>query len=273
MGKLKYFIVKNKVMIIIISIILVCAIAIAIGVFAQVTNRKVIVHNDNTNQKVYNDFETKFNDIFTNEIKIQNSANKDLNYDDIIYTAYDINEEKPNYNIQAKIPLFKLENETTNSINKEIYDVFISTIINIAKTATVPTTFNLDYVVYINNNTLSLVIRCIYKDGNNPQRNIIKAYNYNLENNKIITISEMLEYKGLNKEEVQKSINEKIKEKNKQMKSISEQGYNVFTRNEEDNMYKVENTTNFFLGQDDYLYLVYAYGNNNFTSEMDLVIF
>lgn len=42
MRNLKYFLVKNKMMVIITSIILVCAIAIAIGVYAQVTNRGVI---------------------------------------------------------------------------------------------------------------------------------------------------------------------------------------------------------------------------------------
>ena len=57
------------------------------------------------------------------------------------------------------------------------------------------------------------------------------------------------------------------------MQNISEQGYNVYVRNEEDSMYEIDNTANYFLGKDNYLYLVYAYGNNNYTSEMDLVIF
>ena len=38
-------------------------------------------------------------------------------------------------------------------------------------------------------------------------------------------------------------------------------------------MYKVENTPDFFIGKDNHLYLVYAYGNNNYTSEVDLLIF
>ena len=38
-------------------------------------------------------------------------------------------------------------------------------------------------------------------------------------------------------------------------------------------MYNVENTTEFFLGKDNFLYLIYAYGNDNYTSELDLVIF
>lgn len=37
-------------------------------------------------------------------------------------------------------------------------------------------------------------------------------------------------------------------------------------------MYKLENTDNFILGEKSHLYIIYAYGNNNFTSETDLII-
>ena len=80
-------------------------------------------------------------------------------------------------------------------------------------------------------------------------------------------------YKGLAQEQVEMKVLEKIKEENAEVKAFAEQGYNVFVRNESDDIYKIENTPNFFLGKDNYLYLVYAYGNNNYTSEVDLVIF
>lgn len=273
MKNFKYFLVKNKMIIIIISIILICAIAISIGVYAQVTNRSVINSKDKEESIDYEELENNFDDMFTNTINIEETAKQDVNYDEIIYCAYDIKEEKDNYNVEAKIPLFKIENDATKEINKEIYDIFANTIINIVKNSTAHTTFNLDYVVYVNNNILSLVIRCKYKDGSNPQRYIIQTYNYDMDNNKTIDINEMLNYKTLNKEDVEKRILDKVKEKKLQNQAISRQGYNVYTRNEEDEIYKLENTPNYFLGQNNYLYLVYAYGNNNFTSEIDLVIF
>lgn len=274
MGKFKYFLLKNKIIIIITSIVLICAIAIAIGVYAQVTNRKVIGSKENQNgNDNHEELETTFDEIFTNEIKKESTAKQNINYEDMLYCAYNINEEKANYSIDAKIPLFKLENDVTKEINKKIYDTFANTIANIVQNATVHTTFNLDYVAYANNNILSLVIRCKYKDGSNPQRDIIMTYNYDVEQNKVINIDEAIQYKGLNKEDVQKRVLDKIKEKNVQMRTISNQGYNVYMRNEEEDIYKIENTPNFFIGQDNYLYLVYAYGNKNFTSEIDLVIF
>lgn len=273
MRNLKYFLVKNKMIIIITSIILVCAIAIAIGVYAQVTNREVVGSKEKEENYDYEDLKNNFDDIFTNTINKEATAKQDVNYDEIIYCAYNINEEKDNYIIDAKIPLFKTENDVTNDINKEIYDTFAKTIINIVNNSNVRTAFNLDYVVYVNNNILSLVIRCKYKDGSNPQRNIIQTYNYDIDNNKLIDINEMLDYKNLNKEDVEKRVLDEIKEENSYMKTISAQGYNVYMRNEENDIYKIENTPNFFLGKNNYLYLVYAYGNNNFTSEIDLVIF
>ena len=37
-------------------------------------------------------------------------------------------------------------------------------------------------------------------------------------------------------------------------------------------MYKLENTNNYIIGENGLLYIIYAYGNNNYTSEVDIVI-
>jgi len=272
-NKFKYFLVKNKMIIIIASIILVCAIAIAFGVYAQVTNRSEIKSKEKEQNTNYTELEDNFDEIFTNNINKEKGAKDDINYDEIIYCAYDIQSAEGSYDINAKIPLFKIENEVTKKVNQEIYDTFAKTIIDIVQNSTVHTTFNLDYVAYVNNNILSLVIRCTYKNGSNPQRKIIQTYNYNIDNNKLVDINEVISHKNLNKEDVEKKVREKIKAENAEVKTFAEQGYNVFVRNESDDMYKIEKTPNFFLGKDNYLYLVYAYGNNNYTSELDLVIF
>lgn len=273
MRNIKYFFKKYKMIIIITSIILICAIAIAIGVYAQITNRSAINHEKQNENLSHEELQSNFDNIFTNTINKELTAKQDINYDDIIYCPYTVEKEESNYSINAKIPLFKIQNDVTNNINQEIYNTFASTIINIVQNSNTHVIFNLDYVVYVNNNILSLVLRCKYKNGSNPQRNIVQTYNYDLDNNKLVDINQILEYKNLNKEDVQKSISENIQKQNAQMKTISEQGYNVFVRNEDDEMYKVDNTPNYFLGKDNILYLVYAYGNNNYTSEMDLVIF
>lgn len=241
------------------------------GIYAQNTRQKPEEHNEN--EINYEELENNFQYIFTNNINKSATSNINVDYDNLIYCAYDISENIGNYNISAKIPLFKLENEVTKKINEEIWDTFIAKMVDISKNATVYTTYSIDYVVYVNNNILSLVIRCKYKNGANPQRDIIQTYNYDIENEKILTLREVLDYKGLDKNEVQKKINEKIAEENSKIQSVSAQGYNVYLRAENDIMYEIDNTPNFFLGKDNYLYLVYSYGNKNYTDVIDLVIF
>jgi len=82
-----------------------------------------------------------------------------------------------------------------------------------------------------------------------------------------------LEAKGLNEKDVENKIAEKIKLEQAKVEELKKLGYNIFERDYKNDMYKVENTTEFFIGQDGFLYLIYAYGNENYTSELDLVIF
>ena len=272
---IKNFVKNNKRLIFIISIIMICSIAIAFAIFAQVTNRTQSRENKKQDDNnVYLELKNNFKDIFNNSINKEKTANLEFDIDEIIYLKYDISEIKEGkYDVNVKIPNFKLENEETNKINKEIKNVFVKKIIDIANNPNEYTTYSIDYVAYLNSNILSLVIKCNYKSGANPQRQIIKCYNYDLENNKLLAIEDILEYKNIEGSEVQSKISSEIKSANEKTKSLSEQGYNVYVREENDEMYKVKNTPNFFLGKDNYLYLVYAYGNNNFTSEVDLVIF
>lgn len=276
MLRIKYFLIRNKLIIMVISILIICSIAIAIGVYAQITDKGGnLKGNTNKNQvNDYKDLKDNFKDIFTNRINKSADANLSYNYDEILYCAYDIVEEKAGeYNINAKIPLFKVETDVTKIINKEIFDTFGRKILDIVKTVSIYRIYNLDYVAYVNDNIISLIIRCNYKDGSNPLRTIIQTYNYDFKNDKKLSIDDILNYKRLNKDQVQEKINNEIKEVNKNRKSISSQGYNLYIKDENDKMYKIENTANYFLGQNNYLYLVYAYGNNDFTNYVDLIIF
>ena len=52
---------------------------------------------------------------------------------------------------------------------------------------------------------------------------------------------------------------------------LRELGYNVFFRNVKSDIYKLENANEFFI-YDNNVYIVFAYGNDNMTSELDIVI-
>lgn len=274
---LKYIWRDKKQLIIIIGIILVCSIAIAIGIYAQVTNSKITKTKEEKIEANYEYLKNNFDTIFTNTVNKEgaiNVENANVNYDELIETKYNVNEKKETkYSIVAKIPLFKKETETTKKINQEIFNTFGGKIVDIITNSNTDTIYNLGYVGYINDNILSLVIKCTLKEGTKAQRTIIQTYNYNIDEDRIVTLDEIMQKRNLDKEKVQNQITQEITKLSKQNASFANQGYNVYVRNPNDDIYKVENTPNFFLGKNKTLYLVYAYGNNDYTSETDLVIF
>ena len=146
-------------------------------------------------------------------------------------------------------------------------------LLDIIDTSTTYTIYNVEYKAFVNGNILSLVIKCTLKEGKNPQRVIMQTYNYNLESDKLLTLQELIDIKKLDKKEVQNKIKEKIKEKNTNSGALVKQGYNVFVRNIDSEEYLVENVTTCFLGEEGHLYIIFAYGNKNFTQEMDYLVF
>ncbi len=268
-------ILKEKAMIIVIGLILlICSVAIAIGVYAQITNQNIKEKKQEEQNINYDELKSNFQNIFNNKVNIISTTNSDINYEEMLTTKFNIQEkEDGKYTIDAKIPSFNGNSKTLDTINKEILNVFGREIIKVRKESIISTTYNLDYVAYVNNDIISLVLMCKYKDGKNAQRIIIQCYNYDTKNDKLLNIDDIINYKGLNKEEMQNRINEEIAKVNSQMQVINEQGYNVYFRDSNSKIYELNNTPNFFLGENNYFYIVYSYGNNNYTSEMDLIIF
>ena len=273
MSKLINFVKQKKTIIIVLVILFICSVAIAVGVYTQITHENPKNKKEEKENANYEDLKNNFQRIFTNAINKEETAALDINYENILYTRFNVQEENGKYSINAKIPWFKGDSEVTAKINDEILNIFGAEVVKIKNTAKVYTTYDVDYAAYVNSNIISLVIMCKYKNGASAQRMMVQCYNYDIKNDKLLTIEDVINYKNLTKEEIQRKTNKEISKVNNQMKSIKEQGYNVYLRDENSDIYKVENTTNFFLGQNNYLYLVYAYGNNNYTSELDLVIF
>lgn len=76
------FIVKNKTIIAIVCISLICSMAIAIGIYAQVTNKKIIDKKTPANEETYLQLKQDFNTLFNNELN------------EHVELAYDIEQEK-----------------------------------------------------------------------------------------------------------------------------------------------------------------------------------
>ena len=228
----------------VIGIIGICVLCINLAVFFKFTERDKSV---NKKEEVIVDtveLAENFNNIFDNKVDYQdNIVPATLKKDstkDVVYTIYTSQEQKSEqYELNVNIPRININNNNINNIN---------------------------------DNILSLVIISNLKEENNSQREIVKTYNYNISSNQILEINQVLNYREFNNNQVQEKINNTIKESARKATAYNKLGYSKYIRDINDNMYKVENTKVFFLGEGKALYIIYPYGNSNYTTELDLVV-
>ena len=274
-------VISTKLKIIYGLIILFCIISIIVAIVLQFTKDDSSEETPNLpslSEEQTMQHETEFDNIFENKVNyLENNSYKITKIEqdkEIIYTGYQDNNKKINdYELDVNIPYINIGNNALiDSYNQEIRDVFETKAKSVLNTQNSSIIYTVNYSAYISNNILSLVIRSTLKEGSNPQRDIVQTYNYDLETQKECTIDELLELKGISKQEANRKIRDKIKEVQESVDELAQLGYTIYQRNPDDDMYSINNVSEFFLGADNALYIVYAYGNQNHTSEMDIVI-
>lgn len=218
---------------------------------------------------------SNFDNIFQNQLEEYNTdldIKKINNEQALVYTYYAKDENKKNsYDLNLNIPYMNIDNETIVAYNEEIKKTYEEKAENTLQTENENIIYSIQYEATIENDILSLIIRANLKEGSSAQRLIIQTFNYDLRNNKEVTLEEMLNQKQRNMNDVQNKINEEITSEQQRVEDLRSLGYAIFERNPEDEMYKIENSQEFFV-KDGNIYIIYAYGNENLTSEMDLVI-
>lgn len=218
---------------------------------------------------------SNFDDIFQNQLEEYTtdvSIKKIDEGQELVYTYYTKDEDKKNsYDMNINIPYINIDNEIIAAYNEEIKQTYEEKAESTLQTENENIIYTLQYEATIENDILSLIIRANLKEGSSAQRLIIQTFNYDLRNNKEITLEEMVNLKNLNVNDVQNKINQEIELEHQRVEDLRSLGYGIFERNPEDEMYKIENSQEFFV-KDGKVYIIYAYGNENITSEMDLVI-
>lgn len=220
----------------------------------------------------------EFNKLFTNEFFDQDYDTSDitkwqgLETEDVIYTMYDIEEETEKYSLNIKIPVFNVLGDEATTINNTTQKIFIDKLNSIWAGTEKYTIYNIEYVAYLNDDILSLVIKASLKEGESAQRIIVQTYNYDIQTGKSITLNELIENEGYKVKQVNNKIEKQIEEASKQAEAISQAtGKIMYKRDLNNAMYATDNVTNFFMGKDGQIYIIYAYGNNNLTSEIDII--
>lgn len=278
--------ISDKRLIIYVLIIIVCVVTIGIAVYFQFfysSDMLTDINNENgesvESEEARNErLRTEFNLSFSNTIRKNSVEEKNIQRvdatRDIVYTIYEIDLYQENkYDINLNIPYLNIDSPAAKEINKEIDNIFGSKANDVIQSEYILSIYNLDYIAYLNDTILSILIKATLKEQDYPQRVIVKTYNYDIINNNIISLDDLLSKKNLDRTEVYNKTIKEIESVMKENELFAEAGYEVFKRDINDERYFPENTDTFFLDQNNYLYLIYAYGNNNFTSELDMIIF
>ena len=266
-------------------LVLICILALSIGIYAQffykyaATDPFLIGINlgaEKTKEE-YALLEANFNGLFTNELKVNSdnlNVNKIQGNSDVIYTGYDLkNEDETYYSIDLKLPVININTSNVKEINQKIKTDFHEKANSYMRQKEVNVVYSVDYAAYINEQIISIVVKASLKEGDNPEKIIVKTYNYNILEDKEVTLEDLIKYKGTDISFVQDTINAEIKTAYDNAVIISEQFGLMYERDLKSDIYKVENTENYFLTQDGYVYIVYSYGNNEYTNVVDVIIF
>ena len=180
--------------------------------------------------------------------------------------------EEGRYDVKAHVPLLNIETDTANAVNDEITNIFGKKLLEVVKENTAYSKYHVDYITYTNNNIISLIIKATLKEGSEPQRIIVKTYNYDLVENKLLSLKEYMELNSLDKNAVQAQIINYIRGKSENTDTALAQEYNLYIRDVRSDEYLIENIENYYIGQDGKIYIIFAYGNNNATETVDVVI-
>ena len=264
-----------------IGVIAICIISIIIAIIIQVSgeSNKASTGKNNVLASVSSEelskYKNEFDNIFKNKVNyLENNSYKvsKIKQDqEIVYIGYKSTESKINdYELKVNIPYININNDIVNEFNTEIKDTFEKKAKSIINNNVI---YTVDYSAYVSNNILSVIVRSTLKEGsNNPQRDIVQTYNYDLTNQKKVTIDDMLELRGITKKEANQNIKQEIKTVQQKVEELGKLGYSVYARDYTSDIYSINNVTEFFMGENNVLYIIYAYGNQNNTSEMDIVV-
>lgn len=271
--------IPKQRIIIYITISIICIIAITVVIGVQILGNDVIDNMFGINkitkrsEEEETTLKTNFENIFDNQVedKGEYKIQKINQNEKIVYTDYSKEDKTEKHEISVNLPSINIKNDDVEKFNKEIENTFGGKSEEILKSSNQNTIYTVKYKAYVENNILSLIIYSDLKQNTSAQRVIIQTFNFDLKENKKLSLEDILNSFSLNKNEVQNKINTDIQKEQKKTEDLIKLGYNVFSRDTKSDIYKIENITEYFVYNNN-IYIIFAYGNDKMTSEKDIVI-
>ena len=261
----------------VILIIIIIAITVVVGV--QILGNDVVNNMFGISKIVKRTEEEKAELKVNFENIIDNQFQDNSNYEvkkieddkNLIYTSYSKQEKNEKYELNVNLPYINIKNKTVQNFNNEIENTFKGKTEDILNNPDKNAIYTVKYKAYVENKILSVIIYSDLKQDTSAQRDIIQTFNYNLEENKELTLEDTLKIYELDKKDTQKIINDDIQAEQKKSEDLIQLGYNVFSRDLNSEIYKIENIKEYFIHNGN-IYIIFAYGNTNLTTQMDIVI-
>ena len=234
-------------------ILLICVIAVIVVVGVQILGNDVVDNMFGINkitkrtEEEEANLKANFENIFDNQIedKGEYKIQKIKQDENLVYTNYTKEEKNEKHEIDVNLPYININNEETDNFNKEIENTFKGKAEEILKDSNQNIIYIVKYKAYVENNILSLVIYSDLKQNTSAQRVIVQTFNFDLKENKKLTLEDIINSFDLKKADVQNKINTDIQKEQKKSEDF------VYNNN---------------------IYIIFAYGNNKMTSEKDIVI-
>lgn len=275
---------KNKYIFFLI-LLLICIVALSLGIYSQFfykysdTDPFMIGINIGVKKTAeeYALLKSNFPELFNNSLKINSD---EINVDkleeekELVYTGYNlVNEDETYYSVDAQIPIINIDSETIKKVNAEIRNEYYNKANSIMRQTQGNTVYKVSYAAYVNSDYLSLVIKTNLKEDGKSERVSLKTYTYSMAKEKLVSLEDLIGLKNTTNEVVQQTIQDEIKTAYENAKIIASEYGELYERDLSSNQYKIEFSNVYFLTDDGYVYIIYPYGNDSYTNEMDIVIF
>ena len=275
---------KNKY-IFFLLLIMICVVALSLGIYGQFfykyseTDPFMIGINIGAKKTAeeYAFLKSNFQELFQNQLKINSD---EINVDkveaekELVYTVYNlVNEDETYYHVDAQIPMMNIDSEVAKKVNSEIKSEYYNKANSIMRQTQGNTVYKVSYSAYVNSDYLSLVIKAILKEEGKSEKVTIKTYTYSMAKEKLVSLEDLIHLKNTTNEVVQQTIYDEIKIAYENAQIIANEYGALYERDLTSNQYKIESSDVYFLTDDGYVYIIYPYGNEAYTNEMDIVIF
>ena len=269
----------TKKVVFFVAILLICVIALFVAIYIQFFYQYAetdpfftgFVSSEKTQEEITN-MKNSFNDLFKNSFEVEESQKNNVD-SKMVKTGYQLNNSDESfYNLDVNVPVLTIKSQAAADLNEEIKNTFYQNALGYTTQTEHHIYYTVAYQAFYKDNYLSIVVKSSFKEGDWAECVIVNAYVYDTNSNELVTINQMLEHTGVSAKKAQSAIDKEIKAAENRSKILSVEFGEMFSRNVDGDEYKVENAKNYFLTADGNLYIVYTYGENATTNEIDIII-